>query len=287
MIIISIAYVGYQSFMNILKRPSALLNRFAPAHWFSLNTQSLVSAFLACLLLTMAANAEANQRIRPYHASYKASWKAGIPISGKAEQKLQQTDEGQWKLSFSAKTFFIKITEDSHFQWQNSTIQPEHYEYHRSGLVKPRKAILDFDWQQQRVTNNVQSKPWKMPLATDTLDKLSYQLQLRQDLLQGKEELSYVIADGGKAKEYRFQQVGEALLETDLGTFKTVIIDRIRQDDSPRHTRLWLAPDWDFLPIKLQQKEKDGQVYEMLLKDATMADQPVKGNKDTPLNNND
>lgn len=167
--------------------------------------------------------------------------------------------EGQ-RLHFVADTWLASMEEITDFRWDESgRVKPQHYIYKRRGLGKDRDADLTFDWDAGEVTNNVKGQSWEMDVAENIQDKLSYQIQLQKDLIAGKDKLSYHIADGGRVKKYRFEIVGEEVLDTPLGEVNTVKVMRSREDDD-RVTYAWMAKDWDYMLVRLQQKE-DGDSH--------------------------
>lgn len=195
-----------------------------------------------------------------------------------ATRELKTLADGKKKLSFKAKSWLASIEESSEFDWsEQAQLVPNNYQYHRTGLGKDRHAALTFDWHNKRVTNDVQNKPWEMPIQEKVLDKLSYQVQLRSDLINQRPVLSYQVADGGRLKTYQFEVLGEEVLTTPLGQFHTVKVKRTRSSRKYRETYLWLAKDWDYLLVRLQQIEKGGARYEINLAQAELAGKTVKG----------
>jgi hypothetical protein len=71
--------------------------------------------------------------------------------------------------------------------------------------------------------------------------------------------VEYAIADGGSLKTYRFMVVGEETVETPAGTFDTLKLERLREDNT-RYTALWCAPELNYLPVKLMQRESDDRL---------------------------
>jgi hypothetical protein len=184
--------------------------------------------------------------------------------------RLTQTGDKQYDLLFKADSFVGSITEKSKMQWNpaQQTISPLHYSYARRGLSKDRTAELSFDWENKTVTNNVQKTSWQMDIAQKVQDKLSYQIQMQQDLLNGHKNFTYQIADGGRLKEYKFTTVGEEILDTPLGKVNTIKVKRSRENDE-RVTYAWLAKDWNYLLVRLQQEEK-GEAYTIYIHKATL-----------------
>nr|ACY24804.1 conserved hypothetical protein [uncultured organism] len=184
--------------------------------------------------------------------------------------RLTKTADNQYDLLFKAESIIGSITEQSKMQWNatQQTISPLHYSYARRGLGKDRTAELSFDWKNKSVTNNVQKTSWQMDIAQKVQDKLSYQIQMQQDLLNGQKNFTYQIADGGRLKEYKFMTVGEEILDTPLGKVNTIKVKRSRENDE-RVTYAWLAKDWNYLLVRLQQEEK-GEAYTIYIHKATL-----------------
>lgn len=210
---------------------------------------------------------------KPFVAKYEARY-SGIGIT--ATRSLQPLANNTQQLRFHAKSWLAEIEEISQFKWSNEgQIIPEQYSYERTGLGRDRHALLNFDWSTKTVVNNVQHKPWSMQIPDLALDKLSYQLQLRHDLINHKSQMSYHIADGGHLKTYEFEVLGQEPLETKIGKLNTVKVKRIRENTT-RVTYLWLAQDWDYLVVKIQQQEDD-QDYEINLTSARLDGVEVQG----------
>lgn len=219
-----------------------------------------------------AANAE--KLPQPFTATYKAKY-SGFDIT--AVRSLQALDNDRQLLQFKATSWMANIEEQSQFQWgEHGFLIPQEYTYERKVLGKKREAHLTFDWQQKQVTNAVQDSTWRMALPDVALDKLGYQLQLRKDLINSRDIGAYEIADGGRLKTYQFAILGEEIVDTPLGKFNAIQVKRIRKNNK-RTTHIWLAKDWDYLIVKLQQTEKGGKAYEINLSSATVGDQTVTG----------
>ncbi|MBV0933687.1 DUF3108 domain-containing protein [Marinobacterium weihaiense] len=226
---------------------------------------TLATLLTGCLIGSLPAYAD-TAPLPAFKATYTTAFDMGISLNGEAVRQLSPTENGQWRFSSEAEAMMAGISEVTRFSYQPSAIQPLSYRYHRKVLGKSRKASLDFDWNQQSVTTTVKDKPWTMEIPLATQDKLSYQLQMRLDLLAGKRDMTYAVADGGKLKQYRFTVTGEEEVETPYGRFNAVRVMRDRGEDADRETLIWLAPELDYLIVRLEQTETDGKTYALLLK---------------------
>lgn len=217
---------------------------------------------------------------QPFRADYKAQFN---DITVTATRSLTPLEGGEQLFSFKAETWLATLLESSQFHWDDeNTLVPQQYHYQRSVFGKKRKAILDFNWQEMTVVNNVQEHSWSMSIPLMVQDKLSYQLQLRSDLLNNKPSLKYHIADGGHLKTYLFEAMGEEILNTPVGPLHTIKIKKVNAKGKRRTTYIWMAKNWDFLLVKLKQTERDGKTYSIHLLNAEIAGQQVKPS-DSPL----
>jgi hypothetical protein len=220
----------------------------------------------------------------PFRAVYKADYK-GLPIRATGIRELKMIGPNNYLLSSTATSFFASISEQSAFTLTpENRVLPTEYQYHRKGLGKNRDAVLRFDWQANTVLNDVQAQPWTMDIPADALDKLSYQLQMRHELVAAHKQglpwpqLTYEVADGGQLKSYSFEILGEETVKTPVGTFNALKITRVRQD-SDRTTIFWLAPAYDFLLVRFLQQEEEGGGFELLLEEAQFDGAALKGNQ--------
>ncbi len=203
--------------------------------------------------------------LQPFKAYYQANFSIGVTLSGEAIRELRPAAQGGWELQIHAKAFLAKFNESSQFEMASGRIRPLSYNYYRKSFGRKKTAQLIFDWDNLQVHNNIQNKPWSMPIDTDTYDKISYQLQLQLDLKAGREDLTYQIADGGRLKTYQFIRQAEETVQTPAGSFKAVKV-LLQKENSDRTTLIWFAPELDYLIVKLSQQDSDDRHVEMLLK---------------------
>ena len=209
----------------------------------------------------------------PFRAVYQANYK-GLPINAVGIRELRQIDSDTFLFSSSASTFFSSINEESQFSWDERVI-PIEYRYIRQGVGKDKNDLLTFNWKTNTANYNTQNHIIK----DGVVDKLAYQLQLRKDLASINSapwpRMNYMVMEENRLKKYEFLVRGEQDTETLIGKFKTVEIDRVR-NNTDRRTTFWLALEHDFLLIKFKQSEP-GNTFELLLKQAEINGRPIRG----------
>jgi hypothetical protein len=225
-------------------------------------------ALLGLLILAWSvAGLGAEPPLPLFHAEY--SLKRNGVILGKSERSLSAAADGSY--IYSSSTYAIgliawfvrdQIKEHSVWRFKDGRLRPLEYVYSREGGHKTRYVKLAFDWQHRTVVNSIDGDPWRMDIPPDAQDKLVYQLSIMYDLLKGKKDLDYKIADGGKLKDYQFEIQGEEVLNTAMGKIKTIRIQRVGDE---RDTTVWCAPQYSYLPVRLEQQDTDGAELQMQL----------------------
>ena len=150
------------------------------------------------------------------------------------------------------------VIEESNWSLEGGTIKPLRYIYTHTGTKKERNVDIRFNWESGQITNSVNGSSWHMATRPGILDKLVYQLAIMRDLKMGKSPLEYAVADGGKVKIYDFELLGEEILKTPLGELHTLKLTR-HKPNSRRETTLWCASELHYLPVRVENIEKDGR----------------------------
>lgn len=225
------------------------------------------SLWIAALLLSTSLSSTASTLVlEPYRATYTNRVDAAISFSGEAVRELKQLENAEWELSVEASAMMANIRESSRVKLDSDFIFPLQYDYYRRILTRKRTAQLRFDWDANFVITDIDDKPWRMSIEPGIHDKLSYQLQMPADLKKGLHTLEYAVADGGQIQTYRFQVTGEEQVETPAGNFRAIRVERDRGKGSDRETLIWFAPELDYLVVRLEQIEPNGNRYALLLK---------------------
>jgi len=224
--------------------------------------------FAAIVLTGSLGAAEASTtELTPFENQYTARlYGFGVNVTS----SLRAKGSNQYEFYFGASAMVGDVTEISEFSWnpQEQTAKPHHYFYTRTGLGKNRREDLQFDWGNNQVTSNVRKTTEALDPAKKIQDSLSYQIQLRQDLIAGKNNLVYAITNGRKTKQYRFEIVGDETLDTPLGKVATVKVRR-KEDNGDREIYAWFAKDFQYLLVRLQQEE-NGSAYTIYLSKASL-----------------
>ncbi len=214
----------------------------------------------------------------PYEARYQARARG---LSTDAYRNLVQTSDNVYQLSHGLSlrvlgANLITVAETSHFYWLDTGAVPVSYAFEQSGLRR-REERISFDWEARQATVTRNDRETVTSISDGLLDNLSFtaqmssQLHARPDLLAPGTTLAFPILDGTEPEEQLYRITARETVETLAGPLDTVLVERIREPDSDRSTRIWLAVEHEFVLARLEQIE-DGDTTELLLSSLTMGD---------------
>ena len=230
------------------------------------------------LLCLLASSAQASEP-RPYDVTYTAK---ALGFSATAFRRQTLTSPEHFTLENSLSLTVLganvgSVSETSEFRWEDGTIVPLHYEYAQTGLSASVESI-EFDWTNGLAESRSDDESWQLELSPGVLDKLSYSVQIGQDILsKDLEEFRYEVLDENQFDDHLYQITAREVLDTPLGKLNTVKIERIRSSESRRRTTVWLASDWDYLLVRLEQVSGSGTETELSIDTGTMGGEPIKG----------
>ena len=192
-----------------------------------------------------------------YEAHYKVYVK-GIHL-GHSVHRLTRHRDGHYHYESLTQPRFEFIPyyfhETADFNWIKEKIVPKRFFYEYQEGKKHRRGFIRFDAEAKLISHPI-GHAWEIDMMSKALDKLSYTLALRHDLIQGEKILNYQVVDEKGLQSYQFNILGNETLNTALGQLDTLKV----QYAHPKYkTTFWLAKNLNFLLIKIQQ-ERQGHI---------------------------
>ncbi len=140
-------------------------------------------------------------------------------------------------------------------------LQPKHYLY-QFGDRKNKTYSADFDWEQGKLSLHNTKGNQTVALLEGTQDLLSFMYQFM--FVAPLQNMQLNITNGRKLGTYDYVLEGEEIIATKMGKISTMHIAR-GETNADEKTELWLALDYQYVPVKIRKTEKDGKVYELLI----------------------
>lgn len=222
----------------------------------------LVIGSLAQATLVWAAD------LQPFTLNYKASYGSFDAAAVRSLSRAANANSWEMKSKVEVKllgTTASSVEETSAFSWQNDQATSSRYDYVQKGIGK-RHRQLEFAADGKSANYTVNDKGGVLTFTTPVFDNLTSGLMLRKHLANGETDISFTVADKAEASTQSYQVVGKENIVTPAGTFSTMHVKRVRDSDNKRTTDIWLAPDHDYVLVKLLQTEPDGDAISLELK---------------------
>jgi hypothetical protein len=140
-------------------------------------------------------------------------------------------------------------------------LQPTYYLY-QFGDKKNKTYQADFDWPAGQLHLHNAKVDKSIPLAEGTQDLLSFMYQFM--FVQPLQTMQLSVTNGKKIGIYTYAFEGEETLNSQMGVLNTVHLSRASSENEKK-TELWLALDYQYVPVKIRETDKDGKVYELLV----------------------
>ena len=201
--------------------------------------------------LSMTAPTLSNAKsVEPSSANY--SFTIEDKYKGTATRTLNKSGN-TWKYNVDARVAGVATAaQNSTFTINGNNVIPTQASTTYKLLGVGRTHKLDFNPSTKKVVSNYKGKSTTLNMTQQAFDDLSLEVQIRQDLLNGKFSGNYYMAKKDKIEKTPFKKSGNTKITVPAGTFDTVRVDRVH-DDNSRSTSFWLAPSLDYLPVKVSQ----------------------------------
>lgn len=211
-------------------------------------------------------------------------------------ESIQTTDpsntdpsKSESEVLISSKMVFIKNTEKNTYQLISTTqknngiettqilsegeitafgLKPNHT-MHRNGS---HTKYTDYYWADgifEEYENKSENNKVAKKLIANTQDELSYLYQFMFSPPTSKDN-NYSSSNSQQSSPYIF--LGEEDLQTKYGLLKTIHI--LKNDKLSEETELWLAVEYQYLPVKIRKKNVDGHFTEQVVTNISLSPSP-------------
>ncbi|MDR3388667.1 MAG: DUF3108 domain-containing protein [Rudaea sp.] len=221
---------------------------------------------LACAGMAFAADAP----LQSFHADYQVL-RNGKEI-GHATLDLRPAANGDWDFASQthgtagmASLLGLDVVEKSTFRWDAGKPRGLHYNYAQKAAIKSRDTTIDFDWATKTASTNDNGKAASVALDAPAMDRHLVTLALMADLKSGATDLDYRVVEKDKVSDQHYVPSSHETLALAGVNIDAIKIERDRGGDSKRSTTSWFAPQRGFLPVQIEQVEKNGETITMRL----------------------
>jgi hypothetical protein len=206
---------------------------------------------------------------RPYTAHYEVR-RNGERL-GEATVALKSAGDDRAEFSSStagteglAGLAGVSVEERSVMRWHEGKPETVSWDYRQKAAWKTRERSLRVDAGGRRIESRDRDDHYAPPYRPGVLDRNAVTVALMQDLAAGREgELRYLVPDKDEIGTWVFRTGASERMDTPMGAQRAVRVERIRETAGGRSTTLWLAQDRNYVPLRILQKEPDGETIDM------------------------
>jgi len=222
----------------------------------------LLIILLASFTISVYADNKNNLLYNGFTASYDVNMN-GFDLGVSERQLIKESSTQYTYKSYTYATgvarWFIKdkITESSHYQLLNNTINPIRYDYKNSnGKSKDNYSII-FDTKKNTATRTKDNITHI--IADNEQDLLSFQIAIIHAIQQHNKNIKFTIVDNKRIGEYTLNHTKNEKLKTESGEIDTFVMESNSIKNKYRFT-FWCAKQYDYFPIKMQRIKNNGDV---------------------------
>ena len=218
---------------------------------------SLMYKYLGILFILISSDLIA-QEIPDYKGEYVFT-NSRVSMQG-IRELITHNDEGERTIQFNAKFPLGRIKIISDFSETDNRITSTKYYVDVKWTLISDKRTLNFDLASGTLTSKGKFE-WSQALIENenVFDPLNVQIQIRKNVIAGLMEFSLMLPDlkTGAIEANNYKVIDNGNFEVDGTNYSCIIVERIRLQDD-RTTRYFLAPDLDYLIIKVEDQDQDG-----------------------------
>jgi hypothetical protein len=146
-------------------------------------------------------------------------------------------------------------------------VVPLEYRSIHLGSEEDRNEHYRYDWKRNLAYVDYHGEQKTLRIPNGTLDTFSLQLALMQNADKGAKKINYSVISRGKLKTYTCTNLGRETIETPLGRFEAVVLERRPNDEKSTTYTTWHAPRLHYLPVKIENRENGNVVLSLLLEE--------------------
>ncbi|HEX2236870.1 MAG TPA: DUF3108 domain-containing protein [Gammaproteobacteria bacterium] len=224
----------------------------------------LILALVVATLMALPTWLPAVEQIPDFSARYTVE-KAGLNVISMTTSLKHSPSKLEYQSAAEpigmAAWFFddYRIYQYSDLKQVTERVIPLEYRYTFKGSGQNRDEQYVYDWQHHVAHVNYRGEEKTLKIPNGTLDNSSLQLALMLDARQGEKKITHPVISKGELKTYTFTNLGREAVETPLGAFEAIKLERRKNDEENTTYTTWYAPKLHYLPVKVENCE-DGDV---------------------------
>ena len=220
----------------------------------------------------------------PAHSAVYEVLRRGSKI-GEVHVELSRNEQGVWffdtetvATSRLARLVGASAEESAHFVWNGERIQMLTYRQVSRAATRTRFWQHEIDWSGNVSRTTTYEGDHVIELEPDVVDPLTLRLQLAVILADPERRQSdhdFRVLERDEIEDQQFLYQDHEILETDLGCFETVRMQRFRREGSSRNYDSWHAESFYWMPLRILQTKDEREELDIRLIETDLELTPV------------
>ena len=170
--------------------------------------------------------------------------------NGTYTYSLKTEPTGFWKLIANG-----SINESSEFEIINEEIRSINYRLNDTIRRNARESEVDFDWSKKMIKGFYKDRVIDFNIEKRILTRILLQIEIMHQKQRNNLKDTYLIIDKDEIKEIDITSSNSGKkISVPFGSYDVIEVSH-RSKNSNRINTFWLAPELDFIPVKLEQTE--------------------------------
>ena len=225
--------------------------------------------FLFAAALALASGAASAALPPPYTANYEV--RRNGEAMGTATVTFKSLPNGRYELTSStvgseglAAIAGVSVDERSIIRLAGNQPETVVYNYRQKLAWKTRERSIQVNAAANSIASTDKDKSFSPPYRAGVLDRNAVTVALMADVAAGMSgDMEYLVPSRNELETHVYRSAISERIQTRLGTQRVIRVERIRESSNGRTTTLWLGQDRNFIPLRMLQKEPDGETIEM------------------------
>lgn len=156
-----------------------------------------------------------------------------------------------------AKLFTKEISDQSFFKIEQDSVLPNKY-LHKQ---QKRNEEIHFNWKQLTAQSEYKDEQKTVTLEKNTVDMLAIHILVMSNIHSLPDQFTVPVLRKNRLVHYTFSVLRKEKLETPVGTFDTVVLERKKNNDDQTSHLIWSAVNYQGLPVQYEKREGEKQEY--------------------------
>ena len=158
----------------------------------------------------------------------------------------------------------VRREERSVIDWNGATPQSVEYRMQQKAAWNERTQLLQVDAKAGTARSTYKDETTPLAYAVGMLDKHGLTAVLMSKLAAGERgAFEFDVAERRNTEKQTYRTAKNVILRTAIGRERAVRVERVRDDDSGRVTKIWFARERGWLPLRIKQYESDGETLDL------------------------